>query len=80
MTSEREIYFAELELDRFQMLTCSKLYLTKEEYEFCLSWDSDSINNFSYIGDYSMYGDYLNLNLYSEQDNDEKQLELEVNY
>ena len=42
-------------------------YLTKKQYEWLVSNDSnfDSLD-FSYIGDYSKYGDYLNLRVYTE--------------
>jgi hypothetical protein len=35
-------------------------------------------DNFFYIGDYSQYGDYLNLNVYSEVDHDRRQYEMET--
>ena len=50
------------------MLMDTKTYLTKEEYDFCFEYDKDVRNQTSYIGDYSKYGDYLNLNVYSEHD------------
>ena len=42
-------------------------YLTKKQYSWLVSNDSnfDSLD-FSYIGDYSKYGDYLNLRVYTE--------------
>ena len=42
-------------------------YLTKKQYSWLVSNDSnfDSFD-FSYIGDYSKYGDYLNLRVYTE--------------
>jgi hypothetical protein len=42
-------------------------YLTKKQYSWLVSNDSnfDSLD-FSYIGDYSKQGDYLNLQVYTE--------------
>jgi len=47
-------------------------YLTKKQYSWLVSNDSnfDSFD-FSYIGDYSKYGDYLNLRVYSEHEHHE---------
>ena len=68
MMSPEEIYFAEQEFNRFEEIMNTKLYLTKEEYDFCFSYDKDIKVDTSYIGDYSKFGDYLNLRLYSESD------------
>jgi len=48
----------------------TKEYLTKEEYDFCFANTDDVRIDTSYIGDYSKYGDYLNLRLYSEHEHD----------
>lgn len=50
----------------------TKLYLTQEEYDFCFENTDDVKIDTSYIGDYSSYGDYLNLRLYSEHDHDKR--------
>lgn len=50
----------------------TKLYLTKEEYDFCFE-NTDDVNiDTSYIGPDSKYGDYLNLRLYSEHDQEKR--------
>ena len=54
-------------------------YLTKKQY----SWLEENDTNFdsfdfSYIGNYSKYGDYLNLRVYSEHDNEKRQYEMEI--
>jgi|TARA_R110000803_G_scaffold113389_3_gene181743 hypothetical protein len=43
-------------------------YLSQEQYDFCFAHTDDVRIDTSYIGEYSKYGDYLNLRLYSEQD------------
>jgi hypothetical protein len=75
--TEQEIYFAEQEFNRFEMIINTKEYLTKEEYDFCVAYDNEVKSNLTYIG-YSQYGDYLNLNVYSEHDHDKRQYELET--
>jgi hypothetical protein len=75
--TEQEIYFAEQEFNRFEMIINTKEYLTKEEYDFCVAYDNEVKANLTYIG-YSQYGDYLNLNVYSEHDHDKRQYELET--
>ena len=50
MINQEAIYFAELEYNNFQFLVNKQLYLTKEEYDFVVSYDPDERNNFSYIG------------------------------
>ena len=50
----------------------------QEEYEFIIAYDPTEKGNFFYIGDYSKYGDYLNLNVYSEHDHEKRQYEMEV--
>ena len=50
----------------------TKLYLTKEEYDFCFE-NTDDVNiDTSYLGPDSSYGDYLNLRLYSEHDQENR--------
>jgi hypothetical protein len=63
--TELETYEFKQEYDKFQMLVNTKEYVTKEEYEFIIAYDETEKDNFFYIGDYSKYGDYLNLNVYS---------------
>jgi len=50
MMSPEEIYFEELEYSRFEMLINTKTYLSKEEYEFCFSYDKDIRMGVSYLG------------------------------
>jgi hypothetical protein len=53
-------------------------YLTKKQYSWLASNDSnfDSLD-FSYIGDFSKYGDYLNLQVYSEHEHHDFQYRME---
>ena len=53
-------------------------YLTKKQYSWLVSNDSnfDSLD-FSYIGDFSKYGDYLNLQVYSEHEHHDFQYRME---
>jgi len=76
--TELEKYNDKLEYDKFQMLVNTKEYVTKEEYEFIIAYDKTEKGNFFYIGDYSKYGDYLNLNVYSEHDHEKRQYEIEI--
>jgi len=76
--TELEKYNDKLEYDVFQMLVNTKEYVTKEEYEFIINYDKTEKGNFFYIGDYSKYGDYLNLNVYSEHDHEKHQYEMEI--
>ena len=76
--TELEKYNDKLEYDVFQMLVNTKEYVTKEEYEFIINYDKTEKGNFFYIGDYSKYGDYLNLNVYSEHDHEKRQYEIEI--
>ncbi len=69
--SPEEVYFAEQEFNRFEMIMNTKEYLTQEEYDFCFAYDKDIREDTSYIGDYSKLGDYLNLRVYSEQEHHE---------
>jgi hypothetical protein len=76
--SPRQEYFAQQEFNRFEEIMNTKTYLTKEEYDFCFSYDKDIREDMSYIGDYSKLGDYLNLRVYSEHDHEKRQYEMEV--
>lgn len=51
----------------------TKEYLSKEEYDFCFANTDDVRIDTSYIGEYSQFGDYLNLRVYSEHDHEKWQ-------
>jgi len=70
MMSPESLYIAEQEYFRFEEIMNTKEYLTKEEYDFCFSYDKDIREDMSYIGDSN--GDYLNLRLYSEHDHEKR--------
>jgi hypothetical protein len=74
--SEQEIYFQEQEFNRFETIMNTQEYLTQQEYDFCFGWDKDIRTDTSYIGDYSSYGAYLNLRVYSEYEQDKDQFEI----
>ena len=74
--SPESLYIAELEYYRFEEIMNTKEYLTKEEYDFCFSYDKDIREDMSYIGDSN--GDYLNLRLYSEHDHEKRGHEIEI--
>ena len=76
--TELEKYNDKLEYDIFQMLVNTRVEVTKDEYEFIINYDKTEKGNFFYIGDYSKYGDYLNLNVYSEHDHEKRQYEMEI--
>ncbi len=71
--SQESVYDAKQEFDRFEKIMNTQLYLTKEEYDFCFSYDKDIREDTSYVGD--SYGDYLNLRLYTEHDHEKKEYE-----
>ena len=64
------------EFNHFQTLVNTKEYVTKDEYNFIIAYDATEKTNFFYVGD--KYGDYLNLNVYSEHDHEKRQYEMEV--
>ena len=68
--SPESIYIAEQEFNRFEEIMNTKEIITKEEYDFCFSYDKDIREDMSYIGDSN--GDYLNLRLYSEHDHEKR--------
>jgi len=76
MMSPESLYIAEQEYFRFEEIMNTKEYLTKEEYDFCFSYDKDIREDMSYIGDSN--GDYLNLRLYSEHDHEKRGHEMEI--
>jgi glucose-6-phosphate 1-dehydrogenase len=77
----QEIYEAELEYRKYQMLINTKEILNQEEYEFCKAWDAEEawkyLNN---IGPDWKTGEprYLNVNVYSEADKEEYDLRREM--
>lgn len=53
-------------------------YLTDRQYNWLMENDVNFVeSNFTYVG-YSQYGDYLNLQVYSEHDNAKRQYEMEI--
>ena len=66
------------EFNHFQTLVNTKEYVSKDEYNFIIAYDATEKNNFWYVGEYSSYGEYLNLHLYSEHDHEKRQYEMEV--
>jgi hypothetical protein len=57
----------------------TQTYLTQEEYDFCFNINPSEVRtSTSYIGDYSKYGAYLNLNVYTEHDHEKRQFEIET--
>jgi hypothetical protein len=73
MTQE-EIYNAEQEYNEYQRLINTVEILTQAEYELCKAWDAEEtwkcLNN---IGG----GRWLNINVYSEAEHDERQYRME---
>ena len=53
-------------------------YLTNRQYSWLAENDTNFVeSNFTYVR-YSQYGDYLNLQVYSEHDHDKRQYEMEI--
>ena len=53
-------------------------YLTDRQYNLLMENDFNFVeSNFTYVG-YSQYGDYLNLQVYSEHDHEKRQYEMEI--
>lgn len=53
-------------------------YLTDRQYNWLMENDVNfAESNFTYVG-YSQYGDYLNLQVYSEHDYEKRQYEMEI--
>ena len=68
-----------LDFQRFDNLVNKELYVSVEDYEFIVSYDSSEKNNFFFNGwYYKEGGSYLNLNLYSEHEHDAIQFERET--
>ncbi len=76
MMSPESLYIAEQDYFKFEEIMNTKEYLTKEEYDFCFSYDKDIREDTSYIGDSN--GEYLNLRLYSEHDHEKREYEFEA--
>jgi len=66
------------EFNHFQTLVNTKEYVTKDEYNFIIAYDATEKTNFCYVGEYSKYGEYLNLHVYSEHDHEKRQYEMEI--
>ena len=53
-------------------------YLTDRQYNWLMQNDVNFVeSNFTYVR-YSQYGDYLNLQVYSEHDHEKRQYEMEI--
>ena len=53
-------------------------YLTDRQYNWLMENDVNFVeSNFTYVR-YSQYGDYLNLQVYSEHDHEKRQYEMEI--
>ncbi len=72
--TEEDIYLAEQDLYRYNVLMNTKEILTQEEYEFCKEWDADEA--WKYLNDIGE-GRWLNINVYSEHEHEEFQLRME---
>jgi hypothetical protein len=73
MTPE-EIYSAEQDHKEYQRLINTVEILTQAEYDFCFNWDHiETRQSTSNIGS----GRYLNLNVYSEAEHDDRQYKME---
>jgi len=71
-------YQDEQEYRKYQELMNGKEILTREEYEFCKSWDPEAAKNFLF---HNFWNDtYLNLNLYSEVEHHERQFQMELGF
>ncbi len=71
----------ELEIGLAEEIMNNKLYLTKEEYEYCFEHLDNIVTETSHIGDYFDHGAYLNLRLYSEnEDGEDLTFKSEISY
>ena len=70
-----EIYQAEQELERYNVIMSFTEILTQEEYEFCKEWDAEEA--WKYLNDIGN-GRYLNINVYSEADKEDYDLRREM--
>ena len=76
--SQESLYIAEQDYSKFDEIMNTKEYLTKEEYDFCFSYDKDIRENTTFVG-LSEGNTYLNLNVYSEHDHEKREYEFEAN-
>ena len=78
--TDQALYFLQHEFNVFEQLVNTKQYVTKAEYEFIIAYDPTEKANFTYIATYGQHKgcDYLNLNVYSEHNHEERQLQLET--
>ena len=74
MTQE-ELYLAEQDYQRYQKLINTKDVLTQDEYEFCKEWDAEEAKNLFHN---TWNNTYLNLNVYSEVEHQERQFRMET--
>jgi hypothetical protein len=75
MMTQEELYLAEQDYQRYQMLINTKEVLTQEEYEFCKEWDAEEAKNLFHN---TWNNTYLNLNVYSEVEHQERQFRMET--
>jgi hypothetical protein len=73
----QEIYNAEQEYNKYQMLMNTKEILTQEEYEFCKAWDAEEAKSLFHN---TWNNTYLNLNVYSEVSKEEFDLKKEIGF
>ena len=76
--SQESLYIAEQDYSKFEEIMNTKEYLTKEEYDFCFSYDKGIRENTTFVG-LSEGNTYLNLNVYSEHDHEKREYEFEAN-
>ena len=76
--SQESLYIAEQDYSKFEEIMNTKEYRTKEEYDFCFSYDKDIRENTTFVG-LSEGNTYLNLNVYSEHDHEKREYEFEAN-
>jgi hypothetical protein len=74
--TELERYEALQEYNRFETLVNTEEYVTEDEFNFIVKYDKTEESNFSLVN--SQYGDYLNLNVYSEYDHEKRANEMEI--
>ena len=74
--TELERYEALQEYNRFEKLVNTEEYVTEDEFNFIVKYDKTEESNFSLVN--SQYGDYLNLNVYSEYDHEKRANEMEI--
>ncbi len=70
----QDTYNATQDFNRYNMLINTKEILNQEEYDFCKAWDAAEA--WQYLNDLGN-GRWLNINVYSEHEHDERQLRME---